>query len=43
MQPDQPFEFSKDNKILSMPICWTNEPENLYRKLDMPIETIEEK
>ena len=28
--------------LYSKPICWTNVPENLSWKLDMPVETIEE-
>ena len=42
MQPGQPFAFANDKKLYSKPICWTNKPSNLSRKLRMPVETIEE-
>jgi hypothetical protein len=42
MQPHQPFEFAKDKKLRSKPICWTSKPAHLSRRLDMPVETIEE-
>jgi hypothetical protein len=42
MKPYQPFEFAKDKILNSKPICWTNKPANLFRKLNMPIKTIEE-
>ena len=42
MQADQPFQFSEDKKLYSKPICWTNNPANLSRKLKMPVKTIEE-
>ena len=33
MQPDQPFEFAKEKMLHTKPICWTNEPDNLSRRL----------
>lgn len=42
MQPGRPFEFAKDKSLHSKPICWTNKPANLSRKLKMPVKTIEE-
>jgi hypothetical protein len=42
MQPGQPFQFAKDKMLHSNPICWTNEPDNLSFRLDIPVETIEE-
>jgi hypothetical protein len=42
MQQDQPFMFAKDKMLHTKPICWSNEPENLSRRLEMPVETIEE-
>ena len=41
-QPGQPFEFAKHKLLQSKPICWTNNPANLSRKLKMPVKTIEE-
>jgi hypothetical protein len=40
-QPNQPFEFAKQKMPHTMPICWTNLPRNLSRKLKLPVETIE--
>ena len=42
MQPGQPFHFFKDKKLYSKPICWSNKPANLSRKLNIPVKTIEE-
>jgi hypothetical protein len=42
MQPDQPFDFAKKKMLYSKPICWTNKPANLARKLKMKAKTIEE-
>ena len=42
MQADQPFEFAKGKMFRSKPICWTNKPGNLSRKLKIPVKTIEE-
>jgi hypothetical protein len=42
MQPHQPFYFAKDKMLFSKPICWTNKPANLCRRLRMPVKTIEE-
>jgi hypothetical protein len=41
MQPNQPFKFAEEKLFHIMPICWTNEPRNLSRKLRVPVETIE--
>jgi hypothetical protein len=42
MKKDQPFEFSNDKKLTSKPICWTNRPKALSKRLAMPVTTIEE-
>jgi hypothetical protein len=42
MQAGQPFEFAKNKMLYTKPICWTNEPENLSWRLDMPVEKINE-
>ena len=42
MQPGQPFEFAQDKMLISKPICWTNKPSMLKRKLKIPVKTIEE-
>jgi hypothetical protein len=42
MQPSQPFEFAKDKSLHSKPICWTNKPSNLARKVKMTVKKIEE-
>ena len=42
MKPDLPFDVAKDQMLYTKPICWTNEPDNLSRRLQMPVETIEE-
>jgi hypothetical protein len=42
MKPYQPFEFAKDKMLNSKPICWTNNPNNLSRKLRIAVKTIEE-
>lgn len=42
MQSDQPFEFAKDKMLHSKPICWTNYPANLSRKLKIPVKIIED-
>jgi hypothetical protein len=42
MQPGQPFAFAKDKSLLSKPICWTNKPAILLRKLKIPANTIDE-
>jgi hypothetical protein len=42
MKKDKPFEFSNDKKLSSKPICWTNKPTILSKKLVMPAKTIEE-
>jgi hypothetical protein len=42
MQPSQPFKFAEDKKLHSYPICWTNKPKFLARKLEIPANTIEE-
>jgi hypothetical protein len=41
MVPDGPFDFAKNKNLRILPICWTNVPENLARKLGMLVETIE--
>ena len=33
MQPGLPFDFAKNLSLISKPICWTNKPANLSRKL----------
>jgi hypothetical protein len=42
MKPDLPFDVAKDQMLYTKLICWTNEPDNLSRRLQMPFETIEE-
>jgi hypothetical protein len=42
MQPGQPFAFAKAKSLHSKPICWTNKPAILLRKLKIPVKTIEE-
>jgi hypothetical protein len=42
MKPYQPFEFAYDKMLHSKPICWTNNPKNLFRKLRIPVKSIEE-
>jgi len=34
--------FAKDKMLHTKPMCWSNEPENLSRRLEMPVEIIEE-
>ena len=41
MQPNEPFDFADNKNLHITPICWTNVPANLARKLEMPVETIE--
>jgi len=41
MKKDQPFEFSEDKKLSSKPICWTNKPTILSKRLAIPVKTIE--
>jgi hypothetical protein len=42
MQPFQPFMFAKEKRLHSNPICWTNNPKNLSRKLKMSVKSIED-
>ena len=42
MKPDLPFDFAKNKKLHIQPICWTNRPANLFRKIKIPVKTIEE-
>jgi hypothetical protein len=42
MKKDQPFEFAENRKLTSKPICWTNKPLLLSKKLGEKVITIEE-
>ena len=42
MRPDLPFKFSENKKLFFKPICWTNDPENLYEKIGMSVKAIRE-
>lgn len=42
MRPDLPFKFAENKKLLSKPICWTNDPVNLSDVLDISVEEIRE-
>jgi hypothetical protein len=42
MQPYQAFKFADEKMLLSKPICWTNKPKTLSKKLGIPVEAIEE-
>ena len=42
MKPELPFDFAKDKKLQSYPICWTNKPANLFKNAKMPIKKTEQ-
>jgi hypothetical protein len=42
MKAGQPFEFAKDKKLTSMPICWTNKPKLLSKSPAITDKDIED-
>ena len=42
MKKDQPFKFAENKKLTSKPICWTNMPARLSKRLGEKASAIEE-